>query len=425
MPIIRIEKIVYPGRSFGRVEGVVCLTDEGLPGELAEFEPLGVKPGLIEGRTVRIIEPSPRRVPPRCAHYRVCGSYQTAEIGLQIEIKRSQWTEIFAPRRPAEAAAFEVVPSPLAWNYRTRTRFRVLWTPTGGNPAYNVSGSRTEYVPVDVCHLLAEPLQVLIKDALRAFRRPAPGLREIEARLSLASGETLLVLHWSAPPNSRDFDPVMADIAAGPRPVGIINVVKTRGNEREETGWGRDAIEEKIGGVVFGIGARSFFQVNPSILPAVIEIMAEEIRRRRCRRLADIYCGLGLFGLALATDVDRVFLVESDPSNLRFLKANIDRNGVSESTICDGPAEEWIGWVLDRGADAVVLDPPRKGLAPAIVEELKRRPVPLILYLACNPMTLARDLGRLSPRYRTARLVGFDFFPQTPHLETLAVLEAL
>jgi 23S rRNA (uracil1939-C5)-methyltransferase len=106
-----------------------------------------------------------------------------------------------------------------------------------------------------------------------------------------------------------------------------------------------------------------------------------------------------------------------------LLKENAARNGAAGLTICDGRAEDWMVWVQDRGVDAVIVDPPRKGLDAGLIKALTVRPVPLLLYLSCNPATLARDLLMMRPAYRPILIQGFDFFPQTPHIETLAILE--
>jgi tRNA/tmRNA/rRNA uracil-C5-methylase (TrmA/RlmC/RlmD family) len=116
--------------------------------------------------------------------------------------------------------------------------------------------------------------------------------------------------------------------------------------------------------------------------------------------------------------------VESDPEAVSFLRSNAARAESTRFTICDGSAAEWMSWVLDRGVDAAIVDPPRKGLEDSVLEGLAARPVPLLLYLSCNPATLARDLRRLQAAYRVVSLRGYDFFPHTPHIETLAILES-
>jgi 23S rRNA (uracil1939-C5)-methyltransferase len=422
MPDLLIDKIVYPGRSLGRLGETACLTDAGLPGERVEVEALKERPRLIEARTTRILDPSPRRRPPRCGHYRACSPYQVMDEGLQADIKRSQIAEILA----ADLAGLgtpEMTPSPRAWHYRRRIRFHVLWTPAGPRPAYNVPGTRDEFIPVDVCHLPAPPLADLIRAALECFPGPLPSLREIEARIGSDPAAPLLIFHWGIPPAPRDLDPVLTRLPADLRPAGVVSVVRRRGREEENLVWGRDWIEESVGPAVFRIGARSFFQVNPDILPAVLAAMAEALASGGARRLADLYCGLGLFGLALAPLVESVVAVESDPQNMRLLKENAARTPAHHVTVCDGRAEDWLPWIRDRGLDAVIVDPPRKGLETTLIKGLVEKPISRLIYLSCNPTTLARDLALLRPAYRPVSIRGFDFFPQTPHIETLVVLE--
>jgi len=141
--------------------------------------------------------------------------------------------------------------------------------------------------------------------------------------------------------------------------------------------------------------------------------------------IADLYCGLGTFGLMLAPQAKEVFGVEPEPANLRYLKKNIERNGAGNFAICEGPSEEWLPDLLERGLDAVILDPPRRGADPHMLQQLAARPVSLVLYLSCNPATLARDLKILAAAYELRDLKIYDFFPHTPHIESLAVLSPL
>jgi 23S rRNA (uracil1939-C5)-methyltransferase len=115
--------------------------------------------------------------------------------------------------------------------------------------------------------------------------------------------------------------------------------------------------------------------------------------------------------------------IESDPANIAFLRRNIDLNKAGNFRIFEGPAEEWAPTVLAKGLDAVIFDPPRKGLGPEIVRSLLQSPAGRVFYLSCNPSTLARDLKELAAGYSVSLIRGYDFFPHTPHIETLAVLE--
>ncbi len=421
---LAIEKIIYPGKSLGRSGGKTVLTDEGLPGETVEIEVLKEKSNFTEARTIRVQAPSAFRRSPRCAHYKACAPYQIMDDSLQIEVKTGQLRELLTGMGGPGGSEIEVLPSPVLWNYRNKARFHVLWTSRGGRPAYYVPETRDRFIPVEVCHLIPPPIQSVIADALAAFKRPVSALREIEAKISGATGDILLNLHWKETPAGPDLDLVLTRLLEGHQMAGIVGIVAHGGKVEEILHWGRDFIIDRVAGTEYQIGARSFFQINPHIFPFVLDEMRSALRDSRAATLADLYCGLGTFGLALSPLLKKVYFVESEPENIAFLKKNIRLNPSDALTICDGPAEEWMPWILDRGIDAAVLDPPRKGLDPSLIKRLNARPVPLVLYLSCNPSTLARDLKLFGRSYQVAGIKGFDFFPHTPHIETLVVLKA-
>jgi tRNA/tmRNA/rRNA uracil-C5-methylase (TrmA/RlmC/RlmD family) len=139
--------------------------------------------------------------------------------------------------------------------------------------------------------------------------------------------------------------------------------------------------------------------------------------------IADLYCGLGTFGMSLARRAREVFGVEPDADNIAFLKKNLERNGIGNFAVCEGTAEEWLPEILERAPALVIIDPPRRGVSQGLVRRLVDDPVPRLLYLSCNPTTLARDLEGFVEGYDLAAVRAYDFFPHTPHIETLAVLE--
>ena len=419
-----IEKIVYPGRRMAMVEGQVVFTDEGLPGELVEAEIIRRKKNYIEARTVAILKESERRILPRCGHYRTCSSYQTLRYDDQIELKRSQLREILEGVPESADKEIEFVPSPRIWHYRNKVRLSIFWEGSRARLAYHQPGSRDNFVPIESCHLVAEPINDLFENLVkRVEENGLSSLREAEAKANQAGrGELLLSLFWASARDSKALDPILSALLSRFPLTGIVSYEKRGTAEREIVEWGKPVIEERIGEIRYQIGSRSFFQVNVGMLETVIEDMQEMAAFQGTERLGDFYCGLGTFGIALAGAVKEVYGVESDPANIQFLKANIGLNNLSRFTIFEGRSGEWIPKLLEKGLDAAVFDPPRKGLDAETTAALLRRPVPAILYLSCNPTTLARDLKTLLPGYRIKAVRGYDFFPHTPHIETLAVL---
>jgi 23S rRNA (uracil1939-C5)-methyltransferase len=421
---VRIKKIVYPGKSLAEIEGKVVFTDAGLPGELVEVESVRERSSFIEARTVAIVEPSPRRVEPRCGHYMACSPWQVMEYALQLEVKGGQVREIFARELKLELAGPEVTPSPKVWGYRNRARFHILREGGEARAAYHEPGEEYEFIATGPCHLLPDEINALctdVLDTINAFEIGA--ITDIEVRRSSADGRMLVAFEFGpgadVPEIRRSFGGLRDRFPVA----GIVGLVRDKARLRELPLLGKPFVEESAAGARFRLGPRSFFQVNGDMLLAAIDEMRRVAETAREPRIADLYCGVGTFGILLAHGAKEVFGVESDPENLRFLRKNLFANNVGNYAVCEGTSEEWIGELLDRGIDLVLVDPPRRGLEPPLVRALAERPVPALAYLSCNPATLARDLKGLAKAYVPETVKVLDFFPHTPHIETLVVLK--
>ena len=423
--IVRVEKVVYPGRRLARHENKVVFTDSGLPGETVEVEVVRERGSFTEARTVKVVEPSPSRVEPRCGHYLACSSYQEMDYGLQLELKRAQLEEMIGRELKRLPAPVKVVPSPETWGYRNRISLKLV-RPGGGRPflAYNEPGEQASFTAVETCALVPDRLNELAAECLTpAVGRDWRSLRGLELRLSRAAGQALVGLRVAARDDLDDMARVFSWAGFKGRVSGAVALVERGRSVREVTLAGEACLEERAGGTLYRYGARSFFQVNTGILERVIADIRALVEPLGGAFVADLYCGIGTFGLALAGGAEEVVGVESEPASVTFLRKNIELNRAANFTAVAGRSEEKLPALLARRPDVVVLDPPRRGVAPEMTEALRKMPVPLLLYLSCNPATLARDLKDLLPAYKLRSLTLYDFFPQTPHIESLAVLE--
>lgn len=421
---ITIKKIVYPGRSLAETDGKVVFTDEGLPGEVVEAEPIREKANYIEARTTGIIERSPRRTEPRCVHWKACSPWQVMDYGLQLEVKKGQVEEIFARELKIGLEELAIVPSPKVWGYRNRARFHILREGGEARAAYHEPGEESEFIPTGRCHLLPDEMNALgtdILDTINVFELRA--ITDIEIRRSSADGRMLAVLDFVPETDLAVIRRAFGGLRDRFPVAGVVGLVRDRTRIREVPLLGKSFLEDEADGARFRIGPRSFFQVNGEMLHRAAGEMRQLAAAAGEPKIADLYCGVGTFGILLAPGAKEVFGVESDEENLRFLEHNLRANRVGNYAVCEGKSEEWIGELLDKGVDCVILDPPRKGVDPAIVQSLAENPAGTILYLSCNPATLARDLKGLLPTYDLAEVKIFDFFPHTPHIETLAVLK--
>ena len=421
--LLAIQKIVYPGRRLGLAEGKVVFTDRGLPGETVEVEVFKDRKSYAEARTVRVVEASSARVEPRCGHYLACSPYQDMDYGLELEVKKAQVAEIMSRelKRPVEAV--EAVPSPEVWGYRNRIRLRVLREGGAARFVYNEPGEQASFVAVDRCHLVPDKVKDILARLLEIVNGgPYASVSGVEVRTSRSSGRSLVTVDLEG---GAEKERLGAALAGLKKELGLAGAMASVGDGkrwRDERLFGADHLEERVGGLTFRVGARSFFQTNIGILERVFEDVAAAAAGRKEAVVADLYCGLGTFGILLAKGAREVFGVEPAAENVAFLKKNLALNRVGNFAVCEGTAEEWLDEVLDRRPAVVVLDPPRKGVDPRVVAGLVEDPAPVLIYLSCNPTTLARDLKGLLGAYELASLRVYDFFPHTPHIETLAVL---
>jgi len=423
---LKIEKIVYPGRSLAHDGGKVVFADRGLPGETVEAEVVRERKSFAEARTVRIVEKSSARVDPRCRHYLACSPYQDMDYGTQLEVKKAQVEEIVGHALDAFSGALNVTPSPEIWGYRNRIRLRIVRQGGTARAVYHEPGERESFVPVDRCYLVSDAVNDLAAE-LVAFvgREEWEAVSDLEIRESRSRRRSLVIFHLESAARIEEMSGKLSGLHLRYPLSGIVGLVKDGTRVREETMGGVGRLEEVVCGISYRVGARSFFQVNVAILEKVFDDMAEAVKGMPDATVADLYCGLGTFGLFLAGGAREVFGVEPDPANLRYLKKNIELNRAGNFSLCEGTSEAWLPELLERGVDVVILDPPRKGVDPEVLRELAAARVPLVLYLSCNPTTLARDLKILRQAYGVRDLKIYDFFPHTPHIETLAVLSSL
>lgn len=417
---IRIEKIVYPGRSLAREGGKVIFTDEGLPGELVEAKLVREKPRYAEAATLRVLEPSPSRVSPRCPHYRACSPYQCIDYPLQVEIKTAQLREMLSHHLKYPADGLSVVPSDQAWSYRNKARLHLLRKGDAVSWSYHEPGTAAAYVPVDSCHLLSDRMNAVFAALFGVIRDLKIGwVAEATVRESLSAGRLLLLLAGSPP---RDVSALRLALEERAAALGLAGAA-VDGNGRRLSLFGADSLTEEIGGLSYSYGPSSFFQVNVPALALVLRDLKAALDLTGEETVADLYCGVGTFGLSLASSAQEVIGVESSRDSIPFLQRNIERNRATNFAAIEGESEREAARVLSRGIDVLIVDPPRRGLADRLRRAILARPPRRIAYLSCDLATLVRDLKDLSRSYRLSRVFAYDFFPHTPHLETLALLE--
>ncbi len=388
------------GTAVAMADGIVHFVRGALPGETVEAEITESKKNHRFARTTKVLEPSPHRISPPCPYFGICGGcrLQHAAYPYQLEMKRDVLRDVLRRIGKLEFPDIDVIPSE-PFGYRARGTFRL----DARGPALLREASH-ERVPIDRCLLMAEGINRVLPKL-----RDLPGSRGVDELRVLCNGEDT-VLGF----RDRRFEP---DAAARLEESGIA------GARFADRGWGHPSLPFPIGDLRYTVGPGSFLQANWPVNLALIERLAKLCcGAGRKNRVLDLYAGAGNFALPIAAGGCEVVAVEGFDDSFRDLQQNIAGNGLSDRCrAVKSPVERF------RSAgtfDIVLLDPPRTGLSPAARTLVGKIAAPRIAFVSCDPATLARDLAALSARYSVESVTMADFFPQTHHIETLAVLTA-
>jgi 23S rRNA (uracil1939-C5)-methyltransferase len=409
---LEIQGIAQGGDGVGRVDGMVVFVTGALPGEEVLVQISERRPSYARGSVVEVINPSPDRVAPITdddGHAAWQHIAYPAQLRLKETIVREQLAKLAGLSDPPVAP---ILASPSPWGYRNTARLHV----ERGRVGYHFSGSR------HVSDLAHDPLLLpALNAALEGLREVLPvferAVDSVTLRASQAHGYVVGLLHGhdrSSPADLADLGaawrgraPIVADVAvdapgyAQPHPVFI---------------------HDELGGVAFILSPNSFFQVNVPQAERMLDVIRRELDMQPGEQLLDAYSGAGTFALPLSRGLSRVVAVEDDPSAVADGLRSAPFNGIANVEFVQAPAERALTR-MEGPFDAAIVDPPRRGCHPAVLEELARLAPPRIAYISCHPGILARDLGPLlNVGYRLDLVQPVDLFPQTPHIECVVIL---
>ena len=439
--VVAIEDLAFGGQGVARVAGYVLFVEGALPGETVRVRVRRLRRGYADAALVALETASPERVSPPCRHYARCGGcdLQHLDPAAAAAAKRRQIEELVRRVAGIEARVLEPVRAGSPLRYRFRVDF--TWTADrAGRPALGLhrAGRADEIVPIEDCLLAPEPVEraraVLVRAAGRARldawdpRRRRGFLRRASFQAAPVTGEILVVLETGRgdPPGLRALT---EDLVRGaPRVVGVVR----RDIDRQDRSvgvsilHGRDHLFEQVDGDRFRIPAGAFFQPNAAGWKALRDTVLRQLDPRAEETMLELYAGTGFFTVALARRCRAVEAVEGARESAEAARDNARNAGLDNVRAIHGDAAS----VLERGLPAeppfagVLVDPPRTGLGDAVARGLARARVGRIVYVSCDPATLARDLKTLTAEkvFRLDSIVPLDLFPQTHHVECVARL---
>ena len=439
-----IEDIGTGGEGIGKVDGYTLFVKDAIIGDKIEAKIIKAKKNYGYARLEKIIEASSDRVTPACPVARQCGGCQIQQMSYQAQLRFKEKLVDDNLKRIGKIEGYEFFPAigmEEPFRYRNKAQY-----PIGVKDGKAIMGF---YAPrshriTDIKECMIQQKKAsevlgIIKEYIDEFRIPVydeikhKGLiRHVLTRTAFSTGEVMVTVVI----NGRKIPKQDKLIEKLKRIDGLVSVVMNTNTERTnvimgpecKTVWGKDFIRDKIGNVSFDISSLSFYQVNPVQTEKLYKIAVEKAGLTGNENVIDVYCGIGTISLFAAEKAKNVYGIEVVKRAIEDAKHNAEINNITNAVFESGKAEEVLPRMYREGkkADVIFLDPPRKGVEPAVVDAVSGMNPDRIVYVSCDPATLARDLRLFEEKgYKAEEAQPVDMFCQTSAVETVVLLSKL
>jgi 23S rRNA (uracil1939-C5)-methyltransferase len=440
---LRIDSLAYGGNGVARLNGFVVFVRRGLPGDRVRARVTKVKRNHAEALAIEVLDAGAPRVEAPCRHYPECGGcrFQDLAYEAQAEWKERQVADALRRLGGLEDPPLEpILPAVEVFHYRNKLEYSFTQTPEGPALGFHRAGRWDEVLEVERCWLttqLGNSIRETVRDWAREERLQAYDqeeqkgyLRHLVVREGRNTGQALVQLVTAA---GERFErerfveilrvfPEVRSIQWGVNdtPAEVTNVPTT-------LLWGEEAIEEELCGLRFRVRPGAFLQTNTAMAERLYELAREYAGLTGVESVYDLYCGIGTIGLTMASQALTVWGVEVSEESVACALENADLNGITNAAFFAGNVGQVLEELRERAGepDVVVVDPPRAGLAGKALRRVGQLGAPRLVYVSCNPTTLASDVKALVGEYgyQLERARAVDMFPHTPHVETVALLE--
>lgn len=441
---VKIEAYSADGSAVARIDGQVVFIKGALRGELCEIKIVKVLKNMAYGRLENVIEPSPHRISPSCNVFGKCGGcdFQHMDYEEELSLKKQRVDDAFERIGGLALRVSAMHGAPAIESYRNKAIYAI-----GMKDGKAVAGFFRErshdIVPINRCNIQSEAADKIAAVLCRWIDKYSISIydegtvrgliRHLFVRTAFNSGQiaVCIIAAGNSLPNSKEL---VSDILGVCPEVSsiVLGVNKKPGNtvlgDRFIKLWGSDYIEEALCGLKFKLSPKSFFQVNPAQAENLYEKSVEFACAGEGETALDLFCGTGTIALILAKKAGFVFGVEVVPEAIADAKENAAANSMKNVEFICGDAALASLELKKRGVTptSVIVDPPRKGLTPELIETIAAMSPERVVYVSCDPATLARDLKQFEALgYRAERAEAFDMFPRTAHIECCVRIERL
>ncbi|HEY4549662.1 MAG TPA: 23S rRNA (uracil(1939)-C(5))-methyltransferase RlmD [Bacillus sp. (in: firmicutes)] len=440
---LTIKRLGINGEGVGYFKRQVVFVPGALPGEEVVVEATKVHPKFVEAKIKNIRKKSEFRVQPICPVYEECGGCQLQHLDYSQQLKEKRDIVIQSLERhtnlPMDQMDIrETMGMENPWNYRNKGQFQV--GQKDGKVLAGLYGINSHnLVHIDQCvvqHSKTNKAIGTVRKVLQKLQIPIYSekskkgiVRTVVARVGIQTGELQIVLITAKkelPQKEQIVEEIKKRLPEVKSIMQNVNGEKTSlifGEETVNLG-GNDFIQETLGDLSFELSARTFFQLNPEQTVKLYNEVKEAAQLTGMEKVVDAYCGVGTIGLWVADQAAEIRGMDVIPESIEDAKKNAARHGIKHAQYVTGKAEvilpKWAneGWT----PDVVIIDPPRTGLDQQLLETLLKVKPKRIVYVSCNPSTLAKDISVLAPLYKIEYIQPVDMFPQTSHVECVSQL---
>ena len=440
---LRIDSLGSEGQGVGRYEGMAVFVPFALPNELVKAHIIKVAKNYAVGKLIKVIEPSKVRREPRCSSFTRCGgcNLMHMDYAAQLEYKRDLVENAFARIAKIEGVHVEnTIGMDEPYHYRNKAAFPFAMV--DGRMCFGFFAPRSHrLIPIDGCFIEQEPLYN-VASAVHCWAEEndiqpydeetgSGTIRHVASRIT-TSGDIMAVIVTKGRPKKLNK---LVDMLKE-RCEGIKSIILNRNDEDTnvifgrsyETLWGEDTLTENLCGFEFSVSAASFLQVNPVQTECLYAQVEAFLPEKDGFEAIDVYCGTGTISMILSKRAKHVTGIENIKPAVEDAARNAERNGAGNADFICADAAEALPELIEKGTrpDVIVIDPPRKGCDKAVLNAITGSAVQRVIYVSCDPATLARDVRILvDGGYSIQKVQPIDMFPQTAHVETVCLLSKL